>query len=116
MVNKTKREIENALRFRHPHIIKMYQVFFFQLKNLKSTLNFKVYSSTTDLFLVMEYVPNGELFDYICNKGKLDEKEARTFFQQIISGVDCCHRSKAGFVFCGSKKFIFLRNSKYKIP
>jgi len=78
VVNKTKREIENALRFRHPHIIKMYQV----------------YSSTTDLFLVMEYVPNGELFDYICNKGKLDEKEARTFFQQIISGVDCCHRSK----------------------
>ena len=42
----------------------------------------------------MEYVPNGELFDYICNKGKLDEREARTFFQQIISGVDCCHRSK----------------------
>lgn len=78
VVNKTKREIENALRFRHPHIIKMYQV----------------YSSTTDLFLVMEYVPNGELFDYICNKGKLDEREARTFFQQIISGVDCCHRSK----------------------
>ena len=26
VVNKTKREIENALRFRHPHIIKMYQV------------------------------------------------------------------------------------------
>ena len=28
VVNKTKREIENALRFRHPHIIKMYQVIF----------------------------------------------------------------------------------------
>ena len=28
VVNKTKREIENALRFRHPHIIKMYQVSF----------------------------------------------------------------------------------------
>ena len=57
----------------------------------------QVYSSTTDLFLVMEYVPNGELFDYICNKGKLEEREARTFFQQIISGVDCCHRSKVYF-------------------
>jgi 5'-AMP-activated protein kinase catalytic alpha subunit len=70
VVNKTKREIENTLRFRHPHIIKMYQV----------------YSSPTDLFLVMEYVPGGELFDYICKKGKLAENEARRFFQQIISG------------------------------
>ena len=58
VVAKTKREIENALRFRHPHIIKMYQV----------------YSSPTDLFLVMEYVPGGELFEYICKKGKLYKK------------------------------------------
>ena len=104
VVNKTKREIENALRFRHPHIIKMYQVIYnfkgrapnsgsIKLRGISDN-NFQVYSSTTDLFLVMEYVPNGELFDYICNKGKLDEREARTFFQQIISGVDCCHRSK----------------------
>ena len=56
VVAKTKREIENALRFRHPHIIKMYQV----------------YSSPTDLFLVMEYVPGGELFEYICKKGTLN--------------------------------------------
>ena len=26
--------------------------------------------------------------------GKLEEDEARRFFQQIISGVDCCHRQK----------------------
>ena len=67
----------------------------------------------------MEYVPNGELFDYICNKGKLDEKEARTFFQQIISGVDCCHRSKGGVenfldfqVFVNSIIFYFFFNLK----
>lgn len=114
MVNKTKREIENALRFRHPHIIKMYQVVlsFLKLKNLKSTVNSEVYSSTTDLFLVMEYVPNGELFDYICNKGKLDEKEARTFFQQIISGVDCCHRSKAGFNVLRFRESYLFQNFK----
>ncbi len=64
--------------FRHPHIIKMYQV----------------HSSPTDLFLVMEYVPGGELFDYICANGRLPEDESRRFFQQIISGVDCCHRQK----------------------
>ncbi|KAK4320003.1 hypothetical protein Pmani_009073, partial [Petrolisthes manimaculis] len=47
MVSKIKREITNLKLFRHPHIIKLYQ---------------------------------------------LKESEARRFFQQIISGVDYCHR------------------------
>jgi serine/threonine protein kinase len=42
--------------------------------------------------MVMEYVSGGELFDYIVKNGKLKEEEARRFFQQIISGVDYCHR------------------------
>lgn len=42
--------------------------------------------------MVMEYVSGGELFDYIVKNGKLQEHEARRFFQQIISGVDYCHR------------------------
>lgn len=35
----------------------------------------------------------GELFDYIVEKGRLVEDEARHFFQQIISGVEYCHRN-----------------------
>ena len=35
----------------------------------------------------------GELFDYIVEKGRLVEDEARRFFQQIISGVEYCHRN-----------------------
>ena len=35
----------------------------------------------------------GELFDYIVEKGRLLEEEARRFFQQIISGVEYCHRN-----------------------
>lgn len=36
---------------------------------------------------------SGELFDYIVEKGRLMEDEARRFFQQIISGVEYCHRN-----------------------
>jgi serine/threonine protein kinase len=36
---------------------------------------------------------SGELFDYIVEKGRLLEDEARHFFQQIISGVEYCHRN-----------------------
>ncbi len=40
----------------------------------------------------MEYVEGGELFDYLVKKGRLIESEAVGFFQQIILGVDYCHR------------------------
>ncbi|XP_048832342.1 5'-AMP-activated protein kinase catalytic subunit alpha-2 isoform X1 [Brienomyrus brachyistius] len=76
VVGKIKREIQNLKLFRHPHIIKLYQVI----------------STPTDFFMVMEYVSGGELFDYICKHGKVEDPEARRLFQQIISAVDYCHR------------------------
>jgi hypothetical protein len=39
------------------------------------------------------WLQTGELFDYIVEKGRLMEDEARFFFQQIISGVEYCHRN-----------------------
>merc|ERR1711962_746841 len=76
VVGKIRREIQNLKLFRHPHIIKLYQVI----------------STPTDIFMVMEYVAGGELFDYIVKHGKLTEDKARRFFQQIMSGVEYCHR------------------------
>ncbi|XP_038608315.1 5'-AMP-activated protein kinase catalytic subunit alpha-2 isoform X2 [Tachyglossus aculeatus] len=76
VVGKIKREIQNLKLFRHPHIIKLYQVI----------------STPTDFFMVMEYVSGGELFDYICKHGRVEEAEARRLFQQILSAVDYCHR------------------------
>lgn len=40
----------------------------------------------------MEYVPGGELFDYLVSRGRLKEDEALHYFQQIIHAVDYCHR------------------------
>ncbi|KAJ0249833.1 SNF1-related protein kinase catalytic subunit alpha KIN10 [Hirschfeldia incana] len=74
---KVRREIEILKLFMHPHIIRLYEVI----------------ETTTDIYLVMEYVNSGELFDYIVEKGRLQEDEARKFFQQIISGVEYCHRN-----------------------
>lgn len=39
----------------------------------------------------------GELFDYIVEKGRLVEDEARHFFQQIVSGVEYCHRNMVSY-------------------
>lgn len=48
--------------------------------------------TTDDIYVVLEYAQSGELFDYITERGKLTEHEARGFFQQLISGLECCHR------------------------
>ncbi|GAA6039873.1 hypothetical protein JCM8097_006773 [Rhodosporidiobolus ruineniae] len=51
-----------------------------------------VWETGSELYLIMEYVEGGELFDYLVSKGRLHADEARHYFQQIISGVDYCHR------------------------
>lgn len=62
-----QREIKIAKLFNHPHIIRV----------------FEVIKTQVDIFVVMEYVRGGELFDYIVEKGRLLEDEARHFFQQV---------------------------------
>ena len=63
-----KREIKILRLFMHPHIIRLYEVI----------------DTPADIYVVMEYVKSGELFDYIVEKGRLQEDEARRFFQQGI--------------------------------
>lgn len=72
---RVRQEINNLRLFSHPHIVRVYEV-----KETRSKI-----------YLVMEYMSSGELFDYITENGRLPEDEARHFFQQIISGVECCH-------------------------
>ncbi|KAF8934730.1 NUAK SNF1-like kinase 1 [Haplosporangium gracile] len=45
------------------------------------------------ILIVMENLTGGELFDYISNKGSLDEKEARRIFQQIVLAIHYCHEN-----------------------
>ncbi|XP_047332242.1 SNF1-related protein kinase catalytic subunit alpha KIN10-like [Impatiens glandulifera] len=77
MEEKVRREIKICRLFVHPHIIRQYEVI----------------ETSADIYVVMEYVKSGELFDYIVEKGRLQEEEARKIFQQIISGVEYCHRN-----------------------
>jgi serine/threonine protein kinase len=63
----------------HPNIMKMYDV----------------WSSRKELYLVLEYVEGGELFDYLCSRGsRLPVPEAVSIIKQVIAGVNYCHRFK----------------------
>lgn len=43
------------------------------------------------VFLVMEYVPHGELFDHIKRQQRLPEAEAVFLAKQIVSALHYCH-------------------------
>ena len=66
MAVKVKREIKILKKFKHPHIVRLY---LYIIENWKN--RYEVIDTPSDIFLVMEYVPGGELFDYIVRKGRV---------------------------------------------
>lgn len=77
MQGRVEREILYLRLLRHPHIIRLYDVI--KLRE--------------EIIMVIEYAGK-ELFDYIVQRGRMPENEARRFFQQIIAAVEYCHRHK----------------------
>ncbi|KAK2196349.1 bifunctional Serine-threonine-protein kinase [Babesia duncani] len=74
-LNKLSREIGNMTRLTHPNIVKVYDVI----------------DTPTYVFIIMEYIQGGELFDYISQMHRLCEMDALRIFKQIISAVAYCH-------------------------
>ena len=52
----------------------------------------EVLASRTKIFIVIELVTGGELFDKIVSAGRLDEDKARFYFRQLVDGVEYCHK------------------------
>uniref|UniRef100_A0AAX7UDU5 Maternal embryonic leucine zipper kinase n=1 Tax=Astatotilapia calliptera TaxID=8154 RepID=A0AAX7UDU5_ASTCA len=72
---RVKVEIEAMKNLSHQHICRLYQVI----------------ETSTQIFMVLEYCPGGELFDYIIAKDRLSEEETRVFFRQIVSAMAYVH-------------------------
>nr|XP_010924071.1 CBL-interacting protein kinase 8 isoform X1 [Elaeis guineensis] len=75
MVDQIKREIFIMKLVRHPHVVRLYEVL----------------ASRTKIYIILEFITGGELFDKIVHRGKLSEADSRRYFQQLIDGVDYCH-------------------------
>ncbi|XP_068664241.1 CBL-interacting protein kinase 1-like [Aristolochia californica] len=73
--DQIKREIGTLKLLKHPNVVRLHEVI----------------ASKTKIFMVLEYVTGGELFDKISLKGRLNETEGRKLFQQLIDAVSYCH-------------------------
>ena len=43
-------------------------------------------------YIAFEFAENGELFDFLSETGPFSEDQARYFFDQLINGIDYCHK------------------------
>ncbi|XP_020087875.1 CBL-interacting protein kinase 24 isoform X3 [Ananas comosus] len=75
MVHQIKREISIMKIVRHPNIVRLHEVL----------------AGRTKIYIILELVNGGELFDKIVHQGKLHESEARRYFQQLVDAIDYCH-------------------------
>lgn len=75
MLQQIKREISTMKLIKHPNVVQLHEVM----------------ASKTNIYIVLEFVTGGELFDKIFHRGKLKEDDARRYFQQLINAVDYCH-------------------------
>ncbi|ORC86603.1 putative serine/threonine protein kinase, putative,protein kinase [Trypanosoma theileri] len=75
MQEQLRREVAVMKMLRQPNVI--------QLREVMQT--------TYHIYLVLELVRGGELFDRIAAAKRFDEPTARRYFHQLIAGVNYCH-------------------------
>ena len=76
MSKQLKREIAIMRLIKHPRVVQFYEVL----------------ASKTKIYLVLELVTGGELFDLLVKERGFGENKARFFFRQLVEGVACCHQ------------------------
>eukprot|EP01084_Bolivina_argentea_P171075 296397_1 len=96
-VKQIETEIEALRNVRHPNVRKLYaynlnaQYPLASEDDIVKDNNNQKYIDT--ILLVSEYIVGGELFDILYYTSALRERVVRTFFKQIINGLEACHNA-----------------------
>ena len=72
---KVFQEVYILKKIRHSNVIRLLEVF----------------ESPKHFLMVMEYVGGGDLLQYVKQRRKLDETEAKYIFKQVVYGLGHCH-------------------------
>ena len=52
---------------------------------------FPAFETSEHYVIAMEYLPGGELFDYVLERDGLSEQAAKEIFRQLAQAVQHCH-------------------------
>lgn len=100
-------EVATMSSLAHPHLIKLYQ---YSDKGVIEKANGK---QLPVLYLALELVTGGELFDYIAASGSFSERLARRYYKQLLEALEFMHSK--GFVHRDIKAENILLDSTYKL-
>ncbi len=76
---------------------------------------FEVLKSANHIYIIMELVVGGELFDKIVAEKRFDEATARKFFHQLIDGISYCHAHNIAHRDLKPENLLLTENSVLKI-
>ena len=76
--DRIRNEFKIITKLNHPNILKAFEVF-------EDDINY---------YIVMERPIRGDLFNYICSKGRLSMDEASFIFYQLVNGIQYLHKNK----------------------
>jgi serine/threonine protein kinase len=67
------------------------------------------------IYIILEYCPNGDLFEYIKDKGRLNESEARALFKQMLRAIKSCHNHSIAHRDVKLENFLFDETKQLKL-
>ena len=98
-LQRIQREIKILSRLNHPNVIKIH----------------KIEEDSKKFYIIMEYCENGELFNRIVEKQRLNEDESALFYYQIISGLEYIHKNKVAHRDLKPENLLLSKNDILKI-
>lgn len=76
-VERFQREVTVFSKLNHPNIVKLY----------------RLVDDSANVYLIMEYCQNGDLYKFVSERGALTEAQARFYFAQLVSAVQHLHEN-----------------------
>ncbi|TWU77064.1 hypothetical protein ED733_007968 [Metarhizium rileyi] len=70
-----EREVAILKLIEHPNIMKLYDI----------------WENRSEIYLILEYIDQGDLFTFINSRGRLTEEVSMCFFRQMMSAISYCH-------------------------
>eukprot|EP01084_Bolivina_argentea_P079704 144519_1 len=85
-------QIESLRNIRHDNVVRLY-AYNLNAQYPLSDIDDSDPKYIGKILLVLEYCSGGHLFDLLTSLEVLNETLARTFFKQIIAGIEACHNA-----------------------
>ncbi|TNJ28005.1 Kinase, CAMK CAMKL [Giardia muris] len=98
-VERITREIQILKLLNHPYVIRLYEIV----------------DTPRHVYIVQEYMGNGELFDYIVARGHLSEVEACRFLCQMLSALNFLHSRRIVHRDLKPENVLLTKNNDIKI-